>query len=95
MNEHLTSDRSLYVGDRDRFVVMLAVGYATDDGPRSPQQAAHWALELTRDAGSDSTRWYVLDRQTGVIHEYEQADIEDAEDDPDLEQERGLGIQEL
>ena len=61
-----------YVGEKDRFVVSLVVGYSEDDGVKTPEEALAWALELTRDGGSWDTNWYVFDRKTGALHMLEQ-----------------------
>ena len=68
-----------YVGNRDRFVVSLVVGYAEDDGPTTPEQAVKAAIELTTDEGSYSTHWYCYDRQTKILHMIEQGDAENAD----------------
>ncbi len=81
--QHLSTETSLYVVSEDRYVVMLAASYpATGSDSGNPEfgmadarEAAYWALQLTRDAGSDGTHWYVLDRQTGEVHDYEQSDL--------------------
>jgi hypothetical protein len=68
-----------YVGEQDRFVVSLVVGYgAPDETPEvtTPEQAAYLALDLTTDLGSHGTHWYVHDRQTGITHTLEQSDFE-------------------
>ena len=70
---------SIYVEPTDRFVVSLIVSY--DDAPQfdTPQQAASAALELTRDDGSGDTIWYVYDRDTGAMYQFEQSDFEGLE----------------
>lgn len=79
---------TIYVTDEDRFVVSLVVGYTDDivrnnlDGPKPRVEqlakvAASAALQLTRDAGSDGTYWFVFDRRTGRWFEFEQGDFED------------------
>lgn len=61
-----------YVGEKDRFVVSLVVGYSEDDGVETPEEALRSALDLTRDGGSWDTNWYVFDRKTGTMHLLEQ-----------------------
>lgn len=67
-----------YCGPNDRFVVSLIIGYGDgdDDGPKTARQAAHHALELTRDEGSADTHWYVFDRKTREMRLFEQKEIE-------------------
>lgn len=80
--DHETS--SIYVDPRDRFVVSLIVGYDDDaDGSnvQSPKEAAHYALKLTTDEASDGTFWFVFDRKTKEMHQFEQSDFETMEDD--------------
>lgn len=64
-----------YVQDSDRFVVSLIVGYGQADGVTSPAAALAAALDLTRDAGSAGTQWYVFDRQSQRMHRLEQSDV--------------------
>lgn len=64
-----------YVDGDDRYIVSLLVGY-TDSEVRSPEEAAHYALELTRDEDASGTHWYVYDRQTHTLHQLPQRDIE-------------------
>ena len=85
--QYLSTQASLYVDPDDRYVVMLAASYpavgsapARSYGVADAREAAHWALQLTRDAGSDGTHWYVLDRQTGEVHDYEQAEFEERDE---------------
>jgi hypothetical protein len=61
-----------YVGEKDRFVVSLVVGYEESEGVSTPEEALASALDLTRDGGSWDTHWYVFDRQTGTLHLFEQ-----------------------
>jgi hypothetical protein len=79
---------SIYVDKDDRpkerFVVMLAVGYSVEEltiGKEVPPgelrlEAAAAALSLTRDLGSDGTHWLVQDVTDGSVHTIEQADFE-------------------
>jgi hypothetical protein len=74
-----------YVNERDRYLVLLAVSYGhdsdpTDTGERvaSPRDAAHWALDLTRDGGSADTQWAVFDAELGRWTVLEQSDVEEA-----------------
>lgn len=69
----------------DRYVVVYAVSYDHDDEPsvtgeevRSPRDAAHFALELTRDASSSETTWRVFDTLTGKWTTFAQGEIERA-----------------
>ena len=75
-----------YVGVGDRYVVVYAVSYdhdcdPTDTGERvaSPRDAAHWALELTRDGSSGDTSWSVFDTKTRTWSTFCQAEIEEQE----------------
>lgn len=66
-----------YLGDEDRFVVSLIVGYSErdmNDGehPLTPEAAAALALDLTTDGSCGETHWYVYDRKTGILHQLEQ-----------------------
>lgn len=76
---------SIYVDAKERFVVSLIVGYGdeTDDQPTTAQQAGHWALELTRDEGSSGTQWFVFDRATGQMRQFEQGELEEIDDADD------------
>ncbi len=69
----------------DRYIVVYAVSYDHDDDPsvtgeevRSARDAAHYALELTRDPGATETIWRVFDNLTGKWTTFEQAEIERA-----------------
>lgn len=66
---------SIYVDRHERYVVSLVVAY---DGEtvRSARHALAAALDLTRDAGSRSTLWFVFDRVTGQMMTMEQSDFE-------------------
>lgn len=63
---------SIYVGDRDRFVVSLIVGYGKEDRAKTPEQALYGALSLTTDENQDDTNWFVFDRKKGTGRFYEQ-----------------------
>ena len=65
-----------YVGDEDRFVVSLIVGYGREDGVTSAEQAVAAALDLTREFGAGDTQWHVHDRATGRSCVVEQSDAE-------------------
>lgn len=93
---------SIYVGEEDRYVVSMIVGYSDDDledpyaevmdpdlafegeppewaadsAVLRAKAAANAALDLTRDGGSGDTVWFVYDRQTKEMHEFEQGDFE-------------------
>jgi hypothetical protein len=72
----LEETASIYVQPDERYIVSLIVGYDGDDCPNA-KDAAHLALELTRDGGHAGTRWFVFDRQTGAMHTYEQVEFDD------------------
>lgn len=75
---------SHYVSEKDRYVVSLIVGYGDGDGVSSPEEAAFYALELTRDGGCSGTQWSVLDRVTGETRMLEQSDFDgDSDEEPD------------
>ncbi len=65
-----------YVGDEDRFVVSLIVGYGREDGVTSAERAVAAALDLTREVGAGDTQWHVYDRATGRSRIIEQSDAE-------------------
>lgn len=77
---------SIYADADDRFIVSLIVGYTEEDlaageydnndGTITPQEAAKWALELTRDEGATGTHWFVFDRKTGRMHTLEQSEFD-------------------
>lgn len=75
---------TIYVDDKDRYIVSLIVGYEDGEGGsngagcKSLADAARWALELTRDGGCDGTHWFVYDRATGE-HEFFEQDQFDPE----------------
>lgn len=78
--------QTIYVDHSDRFIVSLVVGYdsqtlgfAGKPIEEQAKQAAAAALELTRDAGSSDTFWYVYDRATKRMFEFEQSDFQDRE----------------
>ena len=72
--EHVRVDEvsTIYVDDRDRYIVSLIVGYAKDDEVTSPRDAAYFALQLTTDEGSTDTVWRVYDRATEKTYEFTQ-----------------------
>jgi hypothetical protein len=65
---------SIYVEPNDRYVVSLIVSYSNE--VRSPEEAAYYALDLTKDEWSCGTRWFVYDRETETMHEFEQDQFE-------------------
>lgn len=68
---------SIYAHRNERFVVSLVVGYDPSEGDvLTPKSAAASALELTRNDGSNGTVWFVYDRQTGQLHQFEQDEFE-------------------
>ena len=75
---------TIYLSDDDRFIVSLIVGYTeedlTDEGEATPQAAAKWALDLTRDEGARGTHWFVFDRKEQRMHMFEQHEF-----DPEME----------
>lgn len=73
----LEETASIYVGDRERYVVSLIVGYE-DDEVKSPLDAARAALALTNDEGASGTHWFVHDRETGERHCFEQREFDPA-----------------
>ena len=71
------------VAGGERYVVVYAVSYDHDDGSsrsveevRSPRDAAHYALELTRDVGASETQWRVYDALTKKWSTFDQSEIE-------------------
>ena len=82
---HLGTETSIYVEPDERYVVMFAASYPTieedpDIGVADAQEAAFWALDLVRNTGWEDTHWYVLDRRTGEVHEFEQSDFAGGDD---------------
>jgi hypothetical protein len=74
---------SIYDDPNDRYIVSLVVTYGDASkgergGVHSPLEAAWYALDLTRDAGSGDAVWFVFDRETGHMHAIDQVDIEKA-----------------
>ena len=75
--------QTTYVSPEDRYIVSLIVGYSVDDlsdqtrFEDSPKGALAAAIDLTRDEGSPDTIWFVYDRVTGQMHEFEQDDVSD------------------
>jgi hypothetical protein len=67
---------TIYVSDRDRYIVSLIVGYGDGDGVTSPHEAADFALQLTTDEGSRDTVWRVYDRETEETFEFTQRELE-------------------
>lgn len=64
-----------YVEERDRFVVVLVVGYEAEEAA-SAEAAAALALELTTNSLlKGSTRWVVFDRVTGEVTSVEQKEM--------------------
>jgi len=63
------------VGNRHRYVVVLAVGYEESDAA-TPEIAAALALDLTRDEESHETTWIVYDRLTSDTHHLTQGTFE-------------------
>lgn len=62
-----------YLDPEDRFVAALVASYDPDrDDVETAQDAARWALDLTRDGGADGTHWWVFDRSTGTGQVVEQ-----------------------
>lgn len=81
---------SIYVEASERFVVSLIVGYDDDTNlaenigdwdEMTPEEqaraAAASALDLTRDDGSNGTIWFVFDRKTKTMHQFEQGEFEE------------------
>lgn len=78
---------SIYVGDQDRFVVSLIIGY-TDNEARSAEQAGALGLMVTQGPQQRSTVWSVYDRVTDTHSRFEQAELQDGldlADDPDFQ----------
>lgn len=79
---------TIYVdgGQRDRYVVSLVVGYADEDlssaglsSEEASKLAAAAALDLTRDTNSSDTTWFVYDRVTEELRNFEQGEFEEDE----------------
>jgi hypothetical protein len=71
------------VAPDERFVVLYAVSYEHTNAPlsaggylRTPRDAAHHALELTRGEGSEHTTWYVYDTVLRTWSTFAQSEIE-------------------
>lgn len=67
---------SVYLGDRDRWVVSFIVGYAEDDEVGSARDAARCALQLTTDDGRRDIVWRVYDREAEETFEFTQREID-------------------
>lgn len=72
-SEHETN--SIYVDERERFVVSLIVGYS-DEEAATAEEAAYYAVELTRDEGAGDTVWFVYDRKEQRMHQFEQSQFD-------------------
>lgn len=59
---------SIYVDERDRWIVSLVVGYSERDDVHDQGEAIEGALDLINGENSDGTHWFVYDRQTGHMH---------------------------
>lgn len=68
-----------YLGDNDRFVVSLVIGWSADEHITSARQALSAAIDLTAAEGSSDTQWYVFDRQTKQMHVFEQHEADEIE----------------
>jgi len=64
---------TIYDDPAERFVVALVVSYDT----ATAEEACAAALDLTRDAASEGTHWYVYDRRTGEARIVEQKEFVD------------------
>lgn len=77
-NTRASELEDFYADVKDRYVVSFIVTYeGGDDGVQSPAEAAHYALELTRDEASDGTHWIVYDRVTKRFSRFEQSEVEE------------------
>jgi hypothetical protein len=72
---------SIYVGDLERYIVSLIVGYE-DHEVDSPLDAARAALALTTDENAPGTHWFVYDRATGRGLQLEQREFDSSLDPP-------------
>ncbi len=69
-----------YAGAKDRFIVSLIVSYR-EPYIKTAQAAGAAALALTTDDGSPDTHWFVFDRKTGQMHQFEQSDLENLDEE--------------
>lgn len=75
-----------YVNGGDRYLVVFAVSYDHGVDPTSmgehrvtsARQAAHWAVELTRDGSQADNRWVVFDAERGEWTSFYQSDLGEA-----------------
>ena len=66
-----------YVGEQDRFVVSVVIGYSESDGVTSPLEALQAGIRLIEGEGSEDTHFYVYDRKTKQLQLFERSDAED------------------
>jgi hypothetical protein len=79
---------SIYTDPRDRFIVSFIVGYGEMDEITTLKEAAEAALNLTTDAYSDGTVWFVYDRQTETLRQFTQRQFDPQWVSGDQEQDR-------
>ena len=68
-----------YVMEKQRFVVLLVVGYGGHDGVNTAKKAVAAAVKLTQDDGSAGTQWGVFDRKKGTFQTMEQSEVDNVE----------------
>ena len=69
---------SIYVddGQEDRFIVSFVMGFPDLKNISNAQEAAYYALDMTRDQDCYGTHWCVFDRQTRGFHMFQQYEFD-------------------
>ncbi len=69
---------TVYVDPEERYVVSLVVSCDPMGRHRAetPEDAARYALDMTRDDNAAGTTWHVHDRRTGLMHVLRQKDFD-------------------
>jgi len=68
----------------DRFFVSFVVSYPEQPAIKTPEEAAAYALAMTRDDQPESTIWTVYDCQTGGVWALDQDEFEHLIDERDM-----------
>ena len=60
----------------DRFIVSFVMGFPDLKNISNAQEAAYYALDMTRDQDCYGTHWCVFDRQTRGFHMFQQYEFD-------------------